>query len=106
MPPAKVRRRSGGGSGGGSGRPRLSHAMVVPARRSLIVPFRELQPSLRQLRRIYRGTRAVLMGEEVARDPARSQRDHTVLLPTITPLTALSVPRTPWQEGTRHGEDT
>eukprot|EP00964_Phaeocystis_antarctica_P074025 scaffold45461_cov62-Phaeocystis_antarctica.AAC.11 len=48
--------------------------MAVPVRRSLIVPFRELQPSLRQLRRIYRGTRAVLMGEEVARDPTRSHR--------------------------------
>lgn len=45
---------------------------------SLVVPFRELQPSLRQLRRIYRGTRAVLMGEEEGT----------------------------WQEGSRHGEDT
>ena len=50
------------------------HAVTVPALGSLIVPFRELQPSLRQLRRIYRGTRAVLMGEEVARDPTRSHR--------------------------------
>ena len=49
---------------GGSGRPRLADHMLVPARRSLIVPFRELQPSLRQLRRVYRGTRALLMGEE------------------------------------------
>ena len=54
--------------------PRGCLTMVVPARGSLVVPFRELQPSLRQLRRIYRGTRAVLMGEEVARDPARSPR--------------------------------
>ena len=42
--------------------------MLVPARRSLIVPFRELQPSLRQLRRVYRGTRALLMGEEEVGD--------------------------------------
>ena len=59
------------GSGGGSGRPRLADHMLVPARRSLIVPFRELQPSLRQLRRVYRGTRALLMGEEEVGD--RSQ---------------------------------
>ena len=63
----------GGGRGavGGSGRPRLADDMLVPARRSLIVPFRELQPSLRQLRRVYRGTRALLMGEEEVGD--RSQ---------------------------------
>ena len=63
----------GGGRGavGGSGRPRLADHMLVPARRSLIVPFRELQPSLRQLRRVYRGTRALLMGEEEVGD--RSQ---------------------------------
>ena len=62
------------------------HAMTVPALGSLIVPFRELQPSLRQLRRIYRGTRAVLMGEEVA-------QDHTAQPPTaVTHVTALRVP--------------